>query len=140
MQHLASWTLLLLGLPQVAAAEGAIGAGATPIFPAAAPGIEQAEAPAIIAAPGLDLRFDRMQLPAAEHGAYGVPALESDWADSDVELDAADRGLSFGLEVKPRSRMGALARQDEDEDAGLGDQLQRLIEQPVLGVRGRYRF
>lgn len=132
MRHGFFWMLLVLGLPQVAAAEGAVGADAAPIFPVGAPAIEQAEAP-----PGLDLRIDPAQLGAAQHQPL---ALESDWADDDAEFDAADRGLSFGLEVKPRSRMGALARQDRGEDAGLGDQLQRLIEQPVLGVRGRYRF
>jgi hypothetical protein len=81
-----------------------------------------------------------MQLPPSQDWPYGVPALESDWADRYTEQDAADRGLSFGLEIKPRSRIGALARQDQAEDPSLGDQLERLLEQPVLGVRGRYRF
>jgi hypothetical protein len=140
MHHAVFWTLLALGLPQVAAAGGAIGAGPPPILPGGSPAIERADAPAITAAPGLDLRIDPAQLGAAQYEPFGVPALESEWADQEAELDAADRGLSFGLEVKPRSRLGALARQSEPGDSGLGVQLEKLIEQPVLGVRGSYRF
>jgi hypothetical protein len=136
MRHGFFWILLVLALPQVAAAERAIGASAAPMLAGEAPAVEQADAPAIIPAPGLDLRIDPAQLLAPQHQP---PAFESDWADQFPEQDAADRGLSFGLELKPRSRMGALARQGSGEDADL-DQLQRLLEQPVLGVRGRYRF
>jgi hypothetical protein len=52
----------------------------------------------------------------------------------------SDRGLSFGFEIQPRSRIGALARKDHVQDPTLGDQLERLIERPVFGFRGRYRF
>ena len=52
----------------------------------------------------------------------------------------SDRGLSFGFEIHPRSRIGALARKDDVEDPTLGDQLEKLIERPVFGLRGRYRF
>jgi hypothetical protein len=52
----------------------------------------------------------------------------------------SDRGLSFGFELKPRSRFGNLARKDDAEDPDLGDQLDKLIERPVFGFRGRYRF
>jgi hypothetical protein len=138
MGHGFFWMLLVLGLPQVAAAEGAIGAAAAPI-PSGAPAIERAEAPGSSPA-GLDLRIDLAQLARSQHRLYGAAAIESDLADRYAEQDAADRGLSFGFEIKPRSRIGALARQDEAEDPSLGDQLERLIEQPVLGFRGRYRF
>ena len=140
MHQVCFWMLVVLGLPQVAAAAGVIGAGPTPILPGGTPAIERAEAPAITAAPGLDLRIDPAQLRSLQDQPYGAPVLESDWADQDADLDAADRGLSFGLEVKPRSRLGALARQSGPGDSGLGDQLEKLIEQPVLGVRGSYRF
>ena len=36
--------------------------------------------------------------------------------------------------------MGALARQHEPEEPGLSGQLERLIERPAFGMRGRYRF
>ena len=52
----------------------------------------------------------------------------------------SDRGLSFGFEIQPRSRIGVLARKDDVEDPTLGDQLEKLIERPVPGFRGRYRF
>ena len=135
MRHGFFCMLLVLALPQVAAAEGAIGAGAAPIFPGGAPAIERAEA-----RPGLDLRVAAMQLRFAQDSADAPTAIEAEWADRDTGQDVADRGLSFGFEVKPRSRMGALARQDGGEDSGLGDQLQRLIEHPTFGLRGRYRF
>ena len=70
----------------------------------------------------------------------GAGASGDDRADRDAEPSVADRGLSFGFEVKPRSPMGALARQHEAEEPGLGGQLERLIERPAFGLRGRYRF
>jgi hypothetical protein len=36
--------------------------------------------------------------------------------------------------------MGSLARQHEEQDPGLEGQLERLLERPAFGVRGRYRF
>jgi hypothetical protein len=140
MRHGILWTLVLLGLPQVAVAGGAVGAAVPPVFPGIAPAIERAEAPAPTAPSDLDLRIDPAPLPSAQGRPYGAPAIEGDWADLNAEQDAADRGLSFGLEVKPRSRIGALARQNETEDSGLGGQIERLIERPVFGLRGRYRF
>jgi hypothetical protein len=133
------WILIVLGLPQVALAEGGTGSAA-PIVPG---GELAADADATSGAPsgrGLDLWLDPRQLPEWQEPQYDASGLESDWADSDTELDAADRGLSFGLEIKPRSRIGALARQDEPGDSGLGDQLEKLIERPVFELRGRYRF
>jgi hypothetical protein len=138
MSRAVLWTLVLLGLPQVAAA-AAIGVAAEPMVAVGGAPLERAEAPAS-SPPGLDLRIKPAPLPPSQHRPYGAAAIESDWADRVTEQDAAGRGLSFGLEVKPRSRIGALARQDEAEDPGIGDQLQRLIERPVFGLRGRYRF
>ena len=95
MRHGFFWILLVVALPQVAAAERAIGAGAAPMPVGEAQANEQAEPPAITAAPGLDLRIDPAQLLAPQHQP---PAFESEWADHEVEQDGADRGLSFGLE------------------------------------------
>ena len=140
MRHGVLWTLLLLDLPQVAAADGAIGAAADPLLPGGELAIQSRETPAPTFQPNLDLRIDPPQMPSSQDLLHGAPAIESDWADRYFEEDAADRGLSFGFEVKPRSRIGALARKDETEDSGLEGQLERLIERPVLELRGRYRF
>jgi hypothetical protein len=140
MRHAILWTVVLLGLPQVAAADGASGAAVPPVFPGVESAIERAGTPASPASPSLDLRFNPAQLPPAQHPPSGTPDIQGDWSDRGTEQDAADRGLSFGLEVKQRSRMGALARQQEAEDPDLGGQLERLLERPVVGLRGRYRF
>ena len=164
------WTLVLLGLPQIAAADDETGAAVPPVLPAE-PAIERAGTPGKIGAPGLDLRIDDpmsaaaplivpggalalehpetlgnpsefdlginpAQLPASAYRRDATPAREGDQAEPSV----ADRGLSFGFEVKPRSSMGALARQHEAETPGLEGQLERLIERPSFGLRGRYRF
>ena len=152
------WTVVLLGLPQVAVAESALGAGSAPLFPNGNAADERAAASPADPPSDLDLRIDPRQLPSAQELPDGALGIEGDWPDGAAEPDAgigiekdpaddaagrraADRGLSFGLEVQPRSRMGALARQHEArDDPSLGAQLERLIEQPVLGVRGRYRF
>jgi hypothetical protein len=176
MRHGVLWTLVLLGLPRIAAADDATGAAVPPILPAE-PAIERAGTSGKIVAPRLDLRIDdpvsaavppivpggalalehpetlgeaapseldpvinSAQLPASANPPEGTRASGSDQAGHDAEPSVADRGLSFGFEVKPRSSIGALARQHEAEDPGLGGQLERLIERPAFGVRGRYRF
>jgi hypothetical protein len=173
MRHGVLWTLLMLGLPRIAAADDATGAAVPPILPAE-PAIERAGTPGKPVSPSLDLRIDDpmsaavppivpggalalehpetlgeavpsefdpgidpAQLPASPDGAR---AIGDDQAGRYAEPSVADRGLSFGFEVKPRNSMGALARQHEAEDPGLGGQLERLIERPAFGVRGRYRF
>jgi hypothetical protein len=134
------WILLVLGLPQVAGAAAAIGVAAEPMVAGGAAALEHAGRGASPA--GLDLRLDASLLRFAQDPPDGASASEAEWAEDDAAIyePDSDRGLSFGLEIKPRSRIGALARQHEAEDPGLGDQLQKLIENPVLGVRGRYRF
>jgi hypothetical protein len=140
MRRAVFWILLVLGLPQVAGAAAAIGAAAEPMVAGGAATPERAARGASPA--GLDLRLDARLLGFAQDSPDGASAIEAEWADNDAAIyePDSDRGLSFGLEIKPRSRIGALARQDEAEDPSLGDQLQKLIEHPVLGVRGRYRF
>ena len=142
MRHGVLWTVVLLGLPQVAVADGAFGVAGAPILPRGEPAIQWAEAPASTSPPALDLRIDPTQLPSSHELPDGALALEADGAEheGDIAPAAADEGLSFGLEVRPRSRIGALAREAGAEDAGLEDQVQKLIERPVFSLRGRYRF
>jgi hypothetical protein len=140
MRHAFLWILLVLGLPQVAAA-GATGLAAEPMVAGGRAALERAEARGRSPAP-LDLRIDASVLRFGRDSQSGGSASEAEWADHDAGSyeQYPDRGLSFGLEIKPRSRIGALARHDQAEDPSLGDELQKLIENPVLGVRGRYRF
>ena len=128
------WRIGLLG---VAVAGGATGAAADQASPGNDPAIERAETPAA-ARPALDLRIDPTQLPASR----GLPSIEAEPVDryTGVDEHSTDRGLSFGLELKPRSSIGQLARQDAVEDPSLTDHLQRVIERPALSFRGRYRF
>jgi hypothetical protein len=131
------WRIGLLG---VAVASGATGAAADPALPGDAPPVERAETPAA-SAPSLDLRIDPGQLlsrdlPAGPRQIDPEPAERYTGADE----HASDRGLSFGLELKPRSPIGSLARQDDVEDPSLTDQLEKVIERPALSLRGRYRF
>jgi hypothetical protein len=133
--------LLVLVLPQVVGVAAAIGLAAEPMVAGGAAAVERAGARGSAPA-GLDLRLDARLLGFAQDPPEGTSTLEAEWADHDTAIyePDPDRGLSFGFEIKPRSRIGALARHDQAEDPGLGDQLQKLIENPVLGVRGRYRF
>ena len=173
MRHAVLWTLVLLGLPQVAAADGAMGAAVPPVLPSEQPAIERAQAPGKALPLGLDLRIDgalgadvppfapdeasaaalgvplpsdldlwldAARLPSPQRPPAGAQAAAGERTDPATAPQPADRGLSFGLEVTPRSPIGALARQHEPEAPGLGAQLERLIERPAFGVRGRYRF
>jgi hypothetical protein len=152
-------TLLWISTAQVAVAQAAMGAGNAPILPDENPTIERAGTPPTTPPSELDLRIDPRQLPSLQDLSDGALAIDGDWmdgatgqhpdgmpgiegdrADGAAGQNAADRGLSFGLEVKPRTRMGALARQHEEQDPGLGGQLERLLERPAFGLRGRYRF
>jgi hypothetical protein len=139
--------LLVLALPQVAAA-GAIGTLGAPVM-AAARALERAAAPAAPAR-GFDLGLDgaplRLAQNAPDDGQSGdAPQAKGDDAprakgDISPYHSESDRGLSFGFEVQPPSRFGNLARKDDAKDPDLGDQLDKLIERPVFGFRGRYRF
>ena len=140
MRHGALWTLVLLGLPGIAVADSATGAAAEPVVPLGEPAVERAEPPTT-SPPGLDLRIDPRQLPW-EDLATGPSAAEAGRADHELgsEARSIDRGLSFGVEFRPRSRLGRLAREDDAGDPSLGDEFQKLFDQGTLGVRGRYRF
>jgi hypothetical protein len=129
------WTL---GLLSVAVAGGA--AGAQPV-PAAGPALQSAETPAA-SAPAFDARIDPAQLPSSQTPPPGAQPLESErtFGHAGPERDGSDRGLSFGLELRPQSPLGRLARKDPIEDPSLTEQLQKVIERPALSLRGRYRF
>jgi hypothetical protein len=137
MRQVCCCILLVLALPQVAAAAGAIGVPAAHL----SAGTQALERPA--PARGLDLGFDGAQLRLAQSQPESAQGGASLRARGDVVgpyEPPSDRGLSFGFEIQPRSRIGALARKDDVEDPGLDDQLEKLIERPVFGFRGRYRF
>jgi hypothetical protein len=141
MRQVCYCILLVLALPQVAAAAGAIGVPAEHLM-AGTRALEGVVAPAAPAR-GLDLEFDGAQLRLAQSQPDAAQGGDSPRARGDVvrpDEPRSDRGLSFGFEIQPRSRIGALARKDEIEDPTLGDQLENLIERPVFGFRGRYRF
>jgi hypothetical protein len=173
MRHAVLWTMVLLGLPQVAVADGAMAAAVPPVLPGEQPAIERAQTPDNMAPPTLDLRvdgamgedvppfapdddpaaklavplpsdldlwLDPVQLPSAQQPQAGAQAAAGERTDRATAQQPADRGLSFGLEVTPRNPTGALARQNQDQDPGLGAQLERLLERPAFGLRGRYRF
>jgi hypothetical protein len=131
------WRIGLLG---VAVAGGATGAGAGQALPGDDPAIEPAET-ADASPPALDLSIDPAQLLTRDLPA-GPRRIDPEPADRYTGADehASDRGLSFGLELKPRSQIGSLARQDDVEDPSLTDQLEKVIERPALSLRGRYRF
>jgi hypothetical protein len=135
------WTLLLLGLPRLAAADGASPAAA-PGTPDLQSGIESVETPAAHPPPGLDLHLDPAGVPPAQELPTVPHAIAPGTADRqvDVEPHAAERGLSFGVELRPRSQFGNRARQDAADAPGLRDDAERLMERSTIGVRGRYRF
>ena len=134
------WPLILLCLPGFAFAEGT----SSPVVEQGpsdhGPAIERADTPASPSPPALDLRIDPTQLPSGQAVPAGPRAFQSDKAQLGAGQDATDRGLSFSVELKPRSRFGSLARDSAPDTSGLEDDLERLIEKGALGVRGRYRF
>lgn len=142
MRHSVFWTLVLLGLPGLAVADETTSPAAGQISPGNEPAVERTETPAAASPATLDLSIDPTQLPSWHDRPSGPVTIGTDRGRSypGTAPDAADRGLSFGVEVKPRSGVGSLAREDEPDDAGLQDDLQRLIDRGTLGVRGRYRF
>ena len=142
MRHSVFWTLILLGLPGVALAEETTSPAAGQISPGNEPAVERTETPAPALPPALDLSIDPTQLPSWHDRPSGRVTIGADRGQRYLGTapDAADRGLSFGVEVKPRSRVGSMAREDEADAPGLEDNLQRLMDRGTLGVRGRYRF
>ena len=132
--------LLVLALPRAAAAGSALGVPAEPLV--AGSGAHERAAPPLVPARGLDLGIEDEQMRVSQEARDAGQDTDSLRALGDIGPYEAqsDRGLSFGFEIQPRSRIGALARKDDVEDPTLSDQLEKLIERPVFGLRGRYRF
>ena len=133
------WTVVLLALPHVAAADGTTGQAAAQAFadheaPSARSGTPVADLP-----PTLDLRIVPRQLPLPQSPPADSRALGADRLDR-YHAQSADGPLSFGVELKRRRHVDSRAWQDDDDAPGLQDDLQRLIEHSTLGVRGTYRF
>jgi hypothetical protein len=137
MRQVCCCILLVLALPQVAAAGGALGVPAEPLV-AGSGALERAAAP-LVPARGLDLGIEDAQTRVARDAGQDTDS-PSALGDIGPYEARSDRGLSFGFEIQPRSRIGALARKEDVQDPTLGDQLEKLIERPVFGFRGRYRF
>ena len=135
------WILALVALPGVALANdvqtgAAVGSLADTARPSAG-----AEAEARATSSGLDLHLDPLPLPA-QVPADGPRAIAPNAPErhNGTEPQAADRGLSFGLELRRRNWADNLARAGEPDEPGLQDHLERLIDRSALGLRGKYRF
>ena len=141
MRQVLLCTVLVLALPQFAAAAGTVAVFTEPLM-AGARTLDRAAAPAAIAR-GFELGLDGAHLrfaqnaPEEDEQGGDAPRAKGDISPYEAQ---SDRGLSFGFEIKPRSRYGDLARKDDADDPGISDKLDNLIERPVFGFRGRYRF
>ena len=140
MRQVLLCTLLALALPQFAAAAGVIGVFTEPLT-AGDRALDRAAASATarrveLGLDGAHLRFAQ-NAPMEDEQGGDAPRAKGDISPYETQ---SDRGLSFGFEIKPRSRYGDLARKSDAEDQDFDDRLDNLIERPVFGFRGRYRF
>jgi hypothetical protein len=131
------WILVLLGLPHVAAAEGMTGAPAAQALADHERAVARSETPVADLPPSLDLRILPPQASPSRSAPTVSRALGADRAHS---ADSADGPLSFGVELKRRRQLESRAWQDDENTPGLQDDLERLIDQSTLGVRGTYHF
>jgi hypothetical protein len=129
--------LALMALPAVAeATDGERGAVVGTVAAAADAAAEAAAAPST-----LDLNVDALPLPAqgAANGARALaPRAPERYAGADPQ--AAERGLSFGLELRQYRAADNIARVTEPDESGLQDNVERLIDRSAVGLRGKYRF
>ena len=99
-------TLLMLGLPQVAAADDATGAAVPPVLPGGEPAIERAETPGKAVPPVLDLRIDDAMSaalpPIVPGGALALEHAETPGAAVASDLDL--RTNPTQLPASPRRR------------------------------------
>jgi hypothetical protein len=135
MRHLPIWMLALLVMPAVASANSAAG----PAPERAAADLERV-VPGTTAA-GLDLRLDAAELDA-QYPPAGPSATAIDRRNRGpaVPSPAAQPGLSFGMELKPRGSINDLAHMSPVDEPGVQDNLERWLEHSRVGVRGSYRF
>lgn len=133
------WILALAALPGIAAANG-VQTGAT-VGTLVDDASVSTGGEAAVAPSGLDLHLDALPLPAegAPNGA-GAIAPKQPERYTGAEAQAAERGLSFGVELRRRNSADNLARAGEPDEPGLQDNLERLIDRSALGLRGMYRF
>jgi hypothetical protein len=131
------WTLVLLGLPHVAAADGTTGMTAAQAFADHEAAVARSETPVTDLPPTLDLRIAPPQL-SLQSPPSGSRALGAERVDQSA--DSAEGPMSFGVELQRRRHVESRAWQDEDDAPGMQDDIQRLIEHSTLGVRGTYRF
>jgi hypothetical protein len=131
------WMVMALALPC-----GAASVAAEEMLPGGALDLDPLQAPDTAPSPALDLQPDPLDLPPVQAPSVSADGFGANLSEHRVSADEAgsDRGLSFGFEIRPRSPLGNLARKDEVQDPTFTDQLQKVIERPSFGVRGRYRF
>ena len=132
------WTLVLLGLPHVAAADGATGMTAAQGLADHEAAVVRSEAPVTDLSPTFDLSIGPPQLPlqSPPSGSRAFGAERGNRASA----DSARGPLSFGVELQRRRQLESRAWQDDEDAPGLQDDIERLIEHSTLGVRGTYRF
>jgi hypothetical protein len=131
------WTLVLLGLPHVTAADGTSGMTAAQAFADQEAAVARSETPVTDLPPTLDLRIAppqmSLQSPPSDSRALGAERV-------DQSADSAEGPMSFGVELQRRRHVESRAWQDEDDAPGMQDDIERVIEHSTLGVRGTYRF
>ena len=135
MRHGLLWMLALLAMPAGAAADNATGPAGERSITAGAVGSGPAEPP-VVAASDLDLRLD--PAPLRPRQASSPAAIAPERADRGAA--GAERGLAFGLELRPLRSADSLARTGAADEPGIGDDFERLIDRSTLGLRGKYRF
>jgi hypothetical protein len=142
MRRLILWTLALLGVPHLAAADVATGLTAGQVLGDAEAANEASDTRVLEFPPALDLRISGRQLPTGQDRPIDPGVLGAGGVDryGAAARDSADDGLSFGLEVKRRPQLESRTRPDEDEAPSLQGGIERLIEHSTLGIRGSYRF
>ena len=132
------WTLLMLGLPQVAAADGATGAAVPPVLPGSELVIERAETPGKAVPPVLDLRIDdamNAALPPILPGG----ALEMEHAETPGTAVASE----LDLRINPTQLPASPYLPDGSAAAGMTGRIPNahaLCRRPsgaVLRLRGR---
>jgi len=131
--------LALLAMPAGAAADNATGAAGERSIAAGEAGSERAGSP-VVAPSDLDLRLDPAPLRPRQPSSSAAIAPERADRGAGAGRPGAERGLAFGLELRPLRSADSLARTGAADEPGLGDNFERLIDRSTLGLRGKYRF